>query len=94
MALVGQLTLCSSASHFCVSYDGFGRRIQAMASYKSIAVVAAILFVGATAQENTLAAVADLASNPSSAFVYVPQTSVTGEITVSCQVELLAGSRA
>ncbi|KAL0047729.1 hypothetical protein WJX82_010504 [Trebouxia sp. C0006] len=52
-----------------------------MASYKSIAVVAAILFVGATAQENTLAAVADLASNPSTAFVYVPQTSVTGEIT-------------
>jgi len=92
MALVGQLTLCSSASHFCVSYDGFGRRTQAMASYKSIAVVAAVLFVGATAQENTLAAVADLASNPNSAFVYVPQTSVTGEITVSCQVELLAGS--
>ena len=58
-----------------------------MASYKIAAVVAAILFVGATAQENTLAAVADLASNPNSAFVYVPQTSVTGEITVSCQNE-------
>lgn len=62
-----------------------------MASYKSIAVVAAFLFVGATAQENTLVAVADLANNPSSAFVYVPSTSVTGQITVSCQVELLAG---
>lgn len=65
-----------------------------MAFYKITAVVAAFCFVGATAQENTLAAVADLASNPNSAFVYVPQTSVTGEITVSCQVEWLAGSRA
>lgn len=52
-----------------------------MAFYKITAVVAAFCFVGATAQENTLAAVADLASNPNSAFVYVPQTSVTGEIT-------------
>lgn len=65
-----------------------------MVSYKFTAVVATILLVGATAQENTLAAVADLANNPASAFVYVPQTSVTGEITVSCQIELPAGSRA
>ena len=58
-----------------------------MASLLYVALVAACSILGATAQE-TLAAVSTLATNASTDFVYVPSTTVSGAISVSCVVDL------
>ena len=52
---------------------------------KTVVVLAAILFIGAHAQE-TLSAVDTLATHAASDFVYVPSTLVSGAISVSYSV--------
>ena len=53
-----------------------------MGSWQCVAVIAALFVVSVSAQE-TVAAVTTLADNGNSAFVYVPTTTVEGEVSVS-----------
>lgn len=61
-----------------------------MASWQCVAVIAALFVVGASAQE-TVAAVTTLADNGNNAFVYVPTTTVEGEVSVSSFVSSAQG---
>ena len=53
-----------------------------MAPWQFVGLYAVILSAVAGAQESTLAATT-LANNPPSAFVYVPSTTIEGQVTVN-----------